>query len=94
MLETIAQGFIIGLLVSLPMGPINMLTIQRTLNRGRWHGFVTGLGAMLSDIIYAFITLVGFSFLSDFLTVHESSSSVWEALSCSFSGLVYFAPIR
>ncbi|HCC85164.1 MAG TPA: lysine transporter LysE, partial [Porphyromonadaceae bacterium] len=45
MLETIAQGFIIGLLVSLPMGPLNMLTIQRTLNRGRWHGFVTGLGA-------------------------------------------------
>jgi threonine/homoserine/homoserine lactone efflux protein len=72
MLETIAQGFIIGLLVSMPMGPINMLTIQRTLNRGRWHGFVTGLGALLSDIIYAFITLVGLSFMSDFLTVHES----------------------
>lgn len=72
MLETIARGFIIGLLVSLPMGPLNMLTIQRTLNRGRWHGFVTGLGALLSDIIYALITLVGLSFMSDFLTVHES----------------------
>ncbi len=72
MLETVARGFIIGLLVSLPMGPLNMLTIQRTLNRGRWHGFVTGLGAMLSDIIYAFITLVGLSFVSDFITGYES----------------------
>lgn len=72
MLETISQGFIIGLLVSLPMGPINMLTIQRTLNRGRWHGFVTGLGAMLSDIVYASVTLVGLSFVSGFLTEYES----------------------
>lgn len=53
------------------MGPINMLCVQRTLNRGRWHGFVTGLGAMLSDLIYGFITLLGMSFASDFLTKNE-----------------------
>ena len=31
--EIIVKGFIIGLLVASPMGPINMLCIQRTLNR-------------------------------------------------------------
>lgn len=72
MFETIAKGFIIGLLVSLPMGPINMLTIQRTLNRGRWHGFVTGLGAMLSDLLYALITMAGISVADDFITRYES----------------------
>jgi threonine/homoserine/homoserine lactone efflux protein len=71
MLETIAKGFLIGLLVSSPMGPINMLTIQRTLDRGRWHGFVTGLGAMLSDLTYALITLVGMNFVADFITEQE-----------------------
>ncbi|MBK5194804.1 MAG: LysE family translocator [Proteiniphilum sp.] len=71
MLETIAKGFIIGLLVSSPMGPINMLTIQRTLNRGRRHGFVSGLGAMLSDISYALLTLLGMSFVTGFMAAHE-----------------------
>ena len=90
MLETIAQGFIIGLLVSMPMGPINMLTIQRTLNRGRWHGFVTGLGAMLSDITYASITLVGLSFVSDFLTAHESELQWLGSIILIFFGIGVF----
>lgn|SRR5690554_834026 len=71
MIEIIAKGFLIGLLVSSPMGPINMLTIQRTLDRGRWHGFVTGLGAMMSDLMYAIVTLVGLSFVSDFIAEQE-----------------------
>ena len=58
MFAIIMKGFLIGLMVSLPMGPINMLTIQRTLNRGRWHGFVTGAGDMLSDLAYALIALL------------------------------------
>ena len=53
MLGLISKGIVIGVLVSAPMGPIGMLCIQRTLNKGRWHGFVTGLGAALSDVIYA-----------------------------------------
>ena len=72
MLETITKGFIIGLLVSSPMGPINILTIQRTLNRGRWHGLVSGVGAMLSDITYATITMLGLSFVSGFMNDYES----------------------
>ena len=48
MLGIVSKGIIIGVLVSAPMGPIGMLCIQRTLNKGRWHGFVTGLGAALS----------------------------------------------
>ena len=51
MLGLISKGIVIGVLVSAPMGPIGMLCIQRTLNKGRWHGFVTGLGAALSDDI-------------------------------------------
>ena len=90
MLETIAKGFIIGLLVSSPMGPMNMLTIQRTLNRGRWHGFVTGLGAMLSDIIYAFITLVGLSFVSDLLTTYESELQWLGSIILIFFGMGVF----
>lgn len=72
MLKLVIKGLIIGILVSAPMGPIGMLCVQRTLNRGRWHGFFTGLGAMLSDLIYALIMLAGISFAEEFFTKHET----------------------
>ena len=55
-LEEIIKGFIIGVLASAPMGPVGILTVQRTLNKGRWEGFATGIGASISDMIYAIIT--------------------------------------
>lgn len=54
--EMIFKGLAIGIMVSAPMGPVGILCIQRTLNKGRWEGFATGVGAALSDIIYAVIT--------------------------------------
>ncbi len=72
MLEFIIKGFIIGILVSAPMGPIGILCVQRTLNRGRWHGFFTGLGAMMSDLIYALVLLAGISMIEEFFSSHET----------------------
>lgn len=65
MLEIIIKGIIIGLFISIPLGPIGMLTIQRTLNRGRKYGIATGLGATTSDLIYTTITLYFLSFVLD-----------------------------
>ncbi|MGI6218497.1 MAG: LysE family translocator [Bacteroidaceae bacterium] len=62
------KGFITGVIVSAPLGPVGILCIQRTLNKGRWYGFVTGLGAMLSDLIYALLTGYCMSFISGFIT--------------------------
>ena len=66
-LDLIIKGVIVGVVVSAPLGPVGVLCIQRTLNKGRWYGFVTGLGAALSDIIYALITGYGMSFVVDFI---------------------------
>lgn len=64
---TIFKGIVIGILASAPMGPVGILCVQRTLNKGRWYGFVTGVGATVSDLIYALITGVGMSFVLDFV---------------------------
>ena len=50
------------------MGPVGVLCIQRTLNKGRWYGFVTGIGAVVSDIIYALFTGLGMSFVMNFIS--------------------------
>ena len=59
----ILKGLIVGMVVSAPMGPVGVLCVQRTLNKGRWFGFVTGVGGALSDLIYALITAFGLSFV-------------------------------
>ena len=61
------KAFIIGVIVSAPLGPVGVLCIQRTLNKGRWYGFVTGIGASLSDIAYALLTGYGMSFVFDYV---------------------------
>ena len=96
MFETIAKGFLIGLLVSAPMGPINMLVIQRTLNRGWRHGFITGLGAMLSDLVYVLITLIGLSFISDFFDKYEQVIQSIGSIILILFGLMVFRsnPLR
>ena len=66
-LDLIIKGLLIGVVASAPMGPVGVLCIQRTLNKGRWYGFVTGIGAAFSDIIYALITGFGMSFVVDFI---------------------------
>lgn len=66
-LEIIMKGLVVGILASAPMGPVGVLTVQRTLNKGRWYGMITGLGAAVSDIIYAAISLVGMSFVMEFV---------------------------
>ena len=67
LLEFLVKGFVIGVVVSAPLGPVGVLCIQRTLNKGRWYGFVTGIGAALSDIIYSLITGYGMTFVYDFI---------------------------
>jgi threonine/homoserine/homoserine lactone efflux protein len=63
MVEIIIKGILIGLCISVPVGPIGMLCIQRTLNRGRSHGIAIGLGATVSDLVYTLISLFFLSFV-------------------------------
>lgn len=55
------------------MGPVGVLCVKRTIGKGRWHGFATGLGATLSDALYAFIAMMGISVLIDFIELHQTA---------------------
>lgn len=77
-------------MVSAPMGPINMLCIQRTLDRGHLHGFITGMGAALSDITYGLITLLGVSLISEFISKEEYTIQLVGSIVLIIFGLVVF----
>lgn len=78
--QIMVSGIIIGVLVSAPMGPVGMLIIQRTLNKGRWAAFFTGIGAALSDIVYCLLTGLGLAFITDFIEAHDFLLQIFGSL--------------
>ncbi len=86
----VMRGTIIGILISAPMGPIGMLCIQRTLSKGRWPAFFTGMGAALSDIFYCLLTGLGLSFITDFITSHQLILQIIGSLVIAAYGIYLF----
>jgi threonine/homoserine/homoserine lactone efflux protein len=61
------KGLVVGFLVAIPVGPIGLLCIQRTLSEGRIPGLVSGLGAATADAIFGLIAALGLTVISNFL---------------------------
>ena len=68
----LAQGGAIGFLVAAAIGPIAMLCIRTTLERGRIAGIAAGMGVAVADTIYAAIGAYGISFVGAALSSGES----------------------
>lgn len=66
------RGIAIGVIISAPMGPVGILCVQRTLQKGRRTGFFTGIGAALSDLFYCLVTGFGLSFIEEFLKANQN----------------------
>jgi threonine/homoserine/homoserine lactone efflux protein len=54
-------GFVAGLLLSMPVGPVNLTIINESSRRGFLSGMLVGLGASSMDFIYCVIAFTGFS---------------------------------
>lgn len=65
------KGFLAGVTIAAPLGPVNLICIHRTLIRGGKNGFVSGMGAAAADTIYGIIAGFGITLISGFLANHE-----------------------
>ena len=45
------RGLVLGLMIAAPVGPIGLLCMRRTIQKGIWIGFATGLGAAFADAL-------------------------------------------
>jgi len=70
------RGFAIGLAVAIPVGPIALLCMRRTLERGFVIGFGTGLGAAIADLFYASIAAFGISAIEEMLLEYRTALSL------------------
>lgn len=90
MLDSIQKGLMIGVFSSIPVGPIAILCIQRTLHRGRYHGWFTGMGAALSDLAYASLAAFSMSFIINFIHQNQFYIEIIGALIILVFGFFIF----
>lgn len=82
------KGLIIGFAMAVPIGPIGIMCIRKTLAEGHSRGLVIGLGAATADSLYGGIAAFGLTFISDVIT----NQHFWVSL--VGGGLLLFLGIR
>ena len=88
--DYVLDGVLIGLLATIPLGPIGVLCIQRTLSKGRWSGLISGLGAATSDSIYAVIASFSLSYVVNFIEKQMLWLQIFGVVLLLFLGLRIF----
>jgi threonine/homoserine/homoserine lactone efflux protein len=66
------KGFLVGVIISAPIGPVGALCIQRTMNNGRLSGILSGIGAATGDSIFAVAAVFGLTYISGILDEKEA----------------------
>lgn len=67
----IPVGIIIGILITAPLGPVNVLCLQRAVERGFWGGVAAGLGTVLGDGLIALFAALGVNAISGAIRHHR-----------------------
>jgi len=84
------KGFLAGLAIAAPVGPVNVLVASRTLAKSRLSGFLSGLGAATADTFYGAIAGFSISFVINFLMREEFWIRVVGGILLIAIGIVYF----
>ena len=72
----IPVGLVIGVLVAAPVGPVNVLCIQRAIERGFFGGLAAGIGAVLGDGTIALFAALGVGAISGAIEYHRTAIQV------------------
>lgn len=72
MLSLLGEGFLIGLIICMPMGAVGMLCLRYILVQGKASGLAAGLGIAAADAIASFVAFLGIAILLNFIKAHET----------------------
>jgi threonine/homoserine/homoserine lactone efflux protein len=95
-IEVLLKGIVLGLAVSMPLGPIGIILINRTIKRGVLSGIFSGLGLGTADTLLAVIAGLGFSVVIAFIKQEKFIISVVAGVLITAAGLkVYMSnPVK
>jgi len=65
------KGLIIGFAMAVPIGPVGIMCIRKTLAEGHSRGLIIGIGAATADSLYGSMAAFGLTLISDAITAHQ-----------------------
>src|SRR3954453_12297085 len=92
MLAFLWKGVLVGLIIAVPVGPVGVLCIRRTIFDGRLAGFISGTGAATADAIFGIIAGFGLTFVSDLLLEYQEWLRIGGAGFLLYFGFPAFTP--
>ena len=87
------QGIIIGLTLAVPVGPISLVCIHRTVAGGRLHGIVSGLGVATADSLYAAVAFLGLTAVSGLIIGHQALFRLLAGIALILVGIRVFRSV-
>ena len=67
-----ARGILVGVAIAVPVGPIGVLCVRRTILYGVVSGLASGLGAAIADTLFGCVAVFGLTAVSDTLLAHQA----------------------
>ena len=65
------KGVVAGFIIAMPVGPVAIMCVHRTLIQGALYGYISGIGAAAGDTVFGAIAAFGLGFLADDLMAHN-----------------------
>jgi threonine/homoserine/homoserine lactone efflux protein len=65
------KGIVVGIIIAVPVGPVGVMCIRRTVLEGKLAGFVSGLGAATADAVFGIVAGFGLTVISDWLLGYQ-----------------------
>jgi threonine/homoserine/homoserine lactone efflux protein len=91
----IPVGLIVGILIAAPVGPVNVLCIQRAIERGFWGGVAAGMGSVMGDGLIALCAGLGVGTISGAVQTHRAVIQVLGGMALiAFGARLYFSAPR
>ena len=87
------QGMIVGFTLAVPVGPISLVCIHRTVAGGRLHGIVSGLGVATSDSFYAAVAFLGMTAVSGLIIGNQVLFRLLAGIALVLVGIQVFRSI-
>jgi threonine/homoserine/homoserine lactone efflux protein len=65
------KGIVVGAVIAVPVGPVGILCLRRSIFEGQAAGLVSGLGAATADAFFGVVAAFGLTFVSKWLLGYE-----------------------
>lgn len=71
------RGIMLGVMVAAPVGPVGILCIRRTIQKGVLIGFASGFGAAFADAFFSALAVFGVAAVIDILKTYADPIQIF-----------------